>query len=59
MKRVSIYISKEKKWLLELLKNRVEGGKLTGRETSVGRELLHAAEQHFLRDLYEKKNAST
>jgi hypothetical protein len=51
--RVSIYLGEDRKWLIELLNIRVKGGKLTGRKTSIGRELLHAAEQHFLQGIIE------
>lgn len=55
--RVSIYLGSDREWLIELLRVRVEGGKLTGRTTSMGRELLHAAEQHFLQEIHEKQRA--
>lgn len=51
--RVSIYLGKDREWLIDLLKNRAAGGKLTGRKTSVGQELLYAAEQYFLQRQYD------
>ena len=54
--RLSIYLSpKDRGWLMEILKLRAEGAKLSGRKSSMGRELLHAAEQHFLKELYDKQ----
>lgn len=56
--RVSIYLGKDRQWLIDLLKTRAAGGRLTGRDTSVGRELLHAAEQFFLQKQFESQNAA-
>ena len=53
--RVSIYLGKDKQWLVDLLKARAAGGKLTGRKTSVGQELLFAAEQYFLKMMFEEQ----
>ena len=55
--RLSIYLGKDKAWLIDILTARVAGGRLTGRKTSMGQELLHLAEQNILKDLYEAQNA--
>lgn len=57
--RVSIYLGKDREWLIQLLKVRVKGGKLTGRTTSIGRELLHAAEQHFLQEIHKTQRTDS
>jgi|JI9StandDraft_1071089.scaffolds.fasta_scaffold26938_11 hypothetical protein len=50
--RVSIYLGKDKQWLVAYLTNLVAGAKMLGRETSVGQELLRCAEQHILQGVY-------
>ena len=55
--RISLYLGKNKQWLVDILTARAAGGRLTGRKTSIAQELLHLAEQNILRDLYEAQNA--
>lgn len=57
--RVSIYLGKDKQWLVDLLQARAAGGRLSGRDTSVGRELLFAAEQYFLKMKFEEQRANS
>jgi hypothetical protein len=51
--RVSIYLSKKREWLIDLLKTKAEGRRLSGGESSIGRELLWAAEQYYLKEMFE------
>ena len=53
MPRVSIYLKDD--WLLKLLTVRLDAARMTGRQTSIGKEILDAAKQQFLRELYEQQ----
>lgn len=55
-KRVSIYLKDD--WFFQLLTRRVEAGKMFGRDTSIGREILEAAKQQMLREMHEERNAN-
>lgn len=59
MRRISLYLGKDRDWLIEILRLRVEGAKLTGRKTSMGQELLYLAEQHILKEMYDLSKRSS
>jgi hypothetical protein len=52
-KRISVYLKDD--WFNKLLTTRLEAAKMTGRKTSIGKEILDAAKQQFLRELYEQQ----
>jgi hypothetical protein len=52
-KRVSIYLKDD--WFSKLLTIRLEAAKMTGRQTSLGKEILDAAKQQLLREMYDQQ----
>lgn len=52
-KRISIYLKDD--WFNKLLTIRLEAAKMTGRKTSIGKEILDAAKQQFLREMHEQQ----